>query len=80
MKKSVLVIIAISTLSLSLIGCGFRTEPEVVEVQQVKVVKGPLVGHKAMQEDIVVYRTKGVVYRDGYAYHIRNGRYVVIMY
>lgn len=34
-------------------------------------------GRKATQRDIIVYRSKGVVYHDGHPYHIRDGKYVL---
>ncbi|MDI9817542.1 MULTISPECIES: hypothetical protein [unclassified Legionella] len=39
---------------------------------------GGLAGTVASDRDVVIYRQKGVVHRDGVAYHIRNGRYVVV--
>ncbi|KTD21559.1 hypothetical protein [Legionella londiniensis] len=38
---------------------------------------GALVGTEASQRDIIIYRQKGVVYHDGKAYHIRDGKYVL---
>lgn len=37
-----------------------------------------LVGHRATSRDVQVYRKKGVVYRNGHAYHIKNGKYVLV--
>ncbi|GGI81678.1 glycine zipper domain-containing protein [Legionella impletisoli] len=39
---------------------------------------GALVGKEATDRDVVIYRKKGVVYHDGVAYHIHNGRYVLV--
>ncbi len=39
---------------------------------------GALVGHVATNDDMRVYRSRGVVVRDGYSYHIQNGRYVIV--
>ncbi|QDP71633.1 hypothetical protein FOG18_03105 [Legionella israelensis] len=39
---------------------------------------GGLVGKEATDRDIVIYRKKGVVYHNGKAYHIKNGRYVLV--
>lgn len=37
-----------------------------------------LVGKKASAHDVAVFNEKGVVYRNGHAYHIRNGIYVLV--
>lgn len=38
---------------------------------------GGLAGTVASDRDVAIYHQKGVVHRDGVAYHIKNGRYVV---
>ncbi len=39
---------------------------------------GALVGHMATDEDVRVYRSRGVVIHDGHSYRIHNGRYVIV--
>lgn len=39
---------------------------------------GSIVGKNATEQDMVVYRKNGVVYHDGHAYRISNGKYVLV--
>ncbi|STX32060.1 hypothetical protein [Legionella birminghamensis] len=65
----------------AVMGTGARvvsTTGTVVQKSGTVVVKGTrtLVGGVATATDRVIFQKKGVVYRDGHAYHIKNGHYV----
>ncbi|MCE3044729.1 MULTISPECIES: hypothetical protein [Legionella] len=65
----------------AVMGTGARvvsTTGTVVQKSGTVVVKGTrvVVGGVASATDRVIFQKKGVVYRDGHAYHIENGRYV----
>jgi len=59
------------------VGSGVKATGAVVG-SGVSAGVGLLVGQTATEQDKLIYRKKGVVYRNGHAYHIRDGKYVLV--
>lgn len=59
-------------------GVGFVTTAGSTAIGTVEKGVGVLVGSPASRHDVKTYNHKGVVYHNGHAYHIKNGRYVLV--
>ncbi|AHE66610.1 glycine zipper domain-containing protein [Legionella oakridgensis] len=101
MNKIILALLVVGSLSVTITGCGTRTQavgtasgtaagagigfiasgfnPAGAAIGAgVGAGVGGLAGTVASDEDVMIYRQKGVVYRNGVAYRIQNGRYVTV--
>ncbi|MDI9819159.1 MULTISPECIES: hypothetical protein [unclassified Legionella] len=79
MKKLLCTTLAVSALTIGLASCGtFNGMGMGVADPVVDTRVDTLSGHRATKQDIAVYRKKGVVYRNGHTYHIRNGKYILV--
>ncbi|ASQ45362.1 hypothetical protein [Legionella clemsonensis] len=59
-------------------GVGYVGATGTRVVRTVGTGVGTWVGRVATDRDVVIYRKRGVVYHDGHAYRIHNGRYVLV--
>lgn len=90
MKKIIYAASSVSLLTLTLTGCGtwnnnnpahyvntgvgYVTTPVVSTVGGVRV----WTGYPATRQDVVVFKKKGIVYKNGHTYTITEGKYVLV--